>query len=160
MFVAEIAAGATEFVVSLNREDFNLQIIAISLDGISLPPLLNTSLGFLDTVSVNQHMVGVTSKCLRTAFSGQYTLDQYLVFKHGTRIVQLVASLSVILFVVGGLALGAAVDEYHLDVANTIRRAGYVIIAIVYTAVVGVVVYSFLKRGQVLKYRREVRHKL
>ena len=155
-----IATGSTELASSLNPDNFGLQIIATSLDGIGLPALLNTTLVFLDIVSVHWFIDSVTSQRLCLMLSGQHTLDQYLVFKYGTRIIHLVSSLSVILFVVGGLALGAAVDQTHLILGDTIRRAGYIIICIMYAAVVGVAVHCLCKRDQVLKYRREVRSKL
>ena len=87
---------------------------------------------------------------------GQHTLEHYFAVKYGMAALRLVAGTTVILFVVGGISVGAATDEGHLHTADTICRAGYVIVLVVLVAICGIAAYCFINRGRILKYRRRV----
>ena len=89
---------------------------------------------------------------------GQHTLEHYFAVKYGMAALRLVAGTTVILFVVGGISVGAATDEGHLHTADTICRAGYVIVLVVLVAICGIDVYCVINRGRILKYRRRVGH--
>ncbi|PIL26229.1 hypothetical protein GSI_11984 [Ganoderma sinense ZZ0214-1] len=136
--IARIVGGVTHILWEQNSSDTTLQTIFSIMESVGLSPLLMATLAFLSTV-------------------GQYTLENRPVMGARTfRILHLVATVAIILAIVGGTSVSSAKKQSDLSNATTFRRVGAILFVILYAGVVAITAFCWLNRGQVLKYRRKL----
>ncbi|KAH9925659.1 uncharacterized protein BXZ73DRAFT_49804 [Epithele typhae] len=133
-----ITAGILAIVSTQDISNHTLAAVYPVLESAGLSPLMGAITGFLSIVC-------------------QFTLaKRSFMFDRGLVVLQAITTLAFVLLAYSASALPNAKNQDDIDQATSFRQGAYAVLAGVYIALVWIVFSAYMRRAEILKYRRQL----